>query len=152
ARLLHKLAVIRSLSHGNANHVQASLPALTGHAHPPAAQARGDFPPSPTDFPPFGAVLSSLRPSGALPTRVQVGPTSRRNHAPVLRGQALGFLGGRHSPLVSDQDLCPADVRVEAVSSGADVPPPRLTGRRGLLARIDAQRRQLDRAAEVQTY
>src|SRR5260370_916160 len=35
ARLMHKLAVIRSLSHANANHVQASLAALTGHAHPP---------------------------------------------------------------------------------------------------------------------
>src|ERR1700757_1747748 len=28
AQLMHKLAVIRSLSHGNANHVQATLPAL----------------------------------------------------------------------------------------------------------------------------
>src|SRR5205085_3784051 len=32
ASLMHKLAVIRSLSHANANHVQASLSALTGHA------------------------------------------------------------------------------------------------------------------------
>ena len=63
AQIMHKLAVIRSLSHGNANHVQASLTAMTGHAHPPAAEARGDFPPSPTDFPPFGAVLSQLRPA-----------------------------------------------------------------------------------------
>src|SRR5262245_28382591 len=31
ARIMHKLAVIRSLSHGNANHVQASLPAMPGH-------------------------------------------------------------------------------------------------------------------------
>src|SRR5271166_1760768 len=52
ARLMHRLAVIRSLSHANANHVQASLTAMTGHAHPPAAEARGDFPPSPADFPP----------------------------------------------------------------------------------------------------
>src|SRR5262249_13533776 len=51
ARLMHRLTVIRSLSHGNANHVQASLPALSGHAHPPSAESRGDFPPSPTDFP-----------------------------------------------------------------------------------------------------
>jgi hypothetical protein len=63
ARLMHKLAVIRSLSHPNANHVQASLAAMTGHAHPPAAEARGDFPPSSNDFPPFGAVLSQLRQS-----------------------------------------------------------------------------------------
>src|SRR5947209_4188874 len=57
ARLMHKLAVIRSLSHANANHVQASLAALSGPAHPPGEEARGDFPPSATDFPPFGAVL-----------------------------------------------------------------------------------------------
>src|SRR3954463_7961279 len=31
ARIMHRRAVIRSLSHGNANHVQASLAALTGH-------------------------------------------------------------------------------------------------------------------------
>src|SRR3954470_5668622 len=49
ARLAHKLAVIRSLSHGNANHVQASMNALTGHGHPPQAEDRGDFPPSATD-------------------------------------------------------------------------------------------------------
>src|SRR5436305_1680083 len=53
ARLMHRLAVIRSLSHPNANHVQASLPALSGHAHPPSEESRGDSPPSPTDFPPF---------------------------------------------------------------------------------------------------
>src|SRR5687768_14565958 len=32
AKVMHRLAVIRSLSHGNANHVQASLSAMTGHA------------------------------------------------------------------------------------------------------------------------
>src|SRR5216684_6562168 len=78
ARIMHKLAVIRSLSHGNANHVQASLTALTGHAHPPALESRGDFPPSPGDFPPFGAVLSQMRPAAGLPTWVQIGPLMRR--------------------------------------------------------------------------
>src|SRR5207253_9144326 len=111
-----KLAVIRSLSHPNANHVQASLPALTGHAHPPDAEARGDFPPSPTDFPPFGAVLNALRPAKKLPTWVQIGPLMRRANGTVLHGQSPGFLGGKHAPLVIDQDLRPADVRVEAVS------------------------------------
>src|SRR3954464_2416606 len=51
SRIMHRLAVIRSLSHPNANHVQASLPAMTGHAHGPAEEARGDFPPSLNDFP-----------------------------------------------------------------------------------------------------
>src|SRR5436305_3166813 len=138
ARLMHRLAVIRSLSHGNANHVQASLAALTGHAHLPAAEARGDFPPSPTDFPPFGAVVNSLRPPGPLPAWVQVGPLMRRANGTVLHGQAPGFLGARHSPLVVDQDLRAADVRIEAVSPSEDVPLLRLTGRGRLLEQVDA--------------
>ena len=41
ARLAHKLAIIRSLTHGNANHVQASMNAMTGHGHPPQFEGRG---------------------------------------------------------------------------------------------------------------
>jgi hypothetical protein len=150
ARLMHKLAVIRSLSHPNANHVQASLAAMTGHAHPPSEEARGDFPPSPNDFPPFGAVLDRLRPAGKLPTWVQVGPLMRRANGTVLHGQSPGFLGSRHSPLVIDQDLLPADVRLEAVTTDPELSLARLSGRRDLLAHLDGQRRLLDRAAEAQ--
>src|SRR5207237_9046551 len=151
ARLMHKLAVIRSLSHSNANHVQASLSALTGHAHPPEAEKRGDFPPSPSDFPPFGAVLDHLRPAGKLPTWVQAGPLMRRANGTVLHGQSPGFLGGSHGPLVIDQDLLPADVRVAAVAADADVSPDRLADRRDLWRRLDGRRRLLDQAAETQT-
>ena len=97
------------------------------------AEARGDFPPSSTDFPPFGAVLSRLRPQSRLPTWVQVGPLMRRNNGTVLHGQSPGFLGARHSPLVVNQDLLPADVRVEAVTPDADTPLLRLAGRRRIL-------------------
>src|SRR5262249_33115022 len=48
SRIMDRVALIRSLTHGNANHVQASLSAMTGHSHPPGTEARGDFPPSPT--------------------------------------------------------------------------------------------------------
>ncbi len=152
ARIAHRLAIIRSLSHANANHVQASLPAMTGFAHPPEAESRGDFPPSPNDFPPFGAVLNSLRPSGRLPTWVQVGPTMRRNNGTLLHGQSPGFLGRRHAPLVIDQDLLPDDVRLEAVSSRPEVPALRLTQRGRLLDQVETQRRNLDRAAEAQSF
>ena len=151
AKLMHKLAVIRSLSHPNANHVQASLAALTGHAHPPSAEAKGDFPPPPNDFPPFGAVLDRLRPAGKLPTWVQVGPLMRRANGTVLHGQSPGFLGSKHTPLVIDQDLLPAQVRIEAVAAAPDMTPDRLTGRRDLLNHLDNQRRLLDQAAEMQT-
>src|SRR5205814_3694191 len=60
AKIAHKIAIVRSMSHGNANHVSASLPAQTGHTHPPGFPD-DDFPPSATDFPPFGAVIDKLR-------------------------------------------------------------------------------------------
>jgi hypothetical protein len=152
ARLMHNLAVIRSMSHANANHVQASLPAMSGHAHPPSEESRGDFPPSRTDFPPFGAVLSALRPAVQLPTWVQVGPPMRRANGTVLHGQGPGFLGPKYSPFVIDQELLARDVQIRAVTPNAEVPLVRLVGRRGLHHELDAQRRRLDQLAEVQTF
>jgi hypothetical protein len=149
ARIMHKLAVIRSMSHGNANHVQASLSAMTGHAHPPNLESRGDFPPSPTDFPPFGAVLSALRRPGRLPTWVQVGPLMRRANGTMLHGQLPGFLGARHSPLGIDQDLRPSGVRLGAVTAAPELTVSRLLDRRRLLKRVDNRRLLLEHAAEV---
>jgi uncharacterized protein (DUF1501 family) len=159
AQLAHKIAVIRSLSHANANHVQASMNAMTGQGHPPEAEARGDFPPSTTDFPPFGAVVSRLRETGRLrdsahrlPAWVQIGPLMRRNNGTILHGQSPGFLGSRYSPLAIDQDLLQGDVRIGAVASDPDVPALRLSDRGRLLEQVEAQRRQMDRAAELQNF
>ena len=126
ARLAHQLAVIRSMSHGNANHVTASLAANTGHSHPPGIPDT-DFPPSPSDFPPFGAVLDSLRSKcrnaaeGDLPSWVRVGPLMRRNNGTVLHGQLPGFLGAAHASFDVDQELLAHDVRIRAIApnSGA---------------------------------
>src|SRR5213592_62040 len=83
AKIAHRLAIVRSMSHGNANHVSASLPAQTGHTHPPGFPD-DDFPPSATDFPPFGAVVDKVRPAEGLPTWVRIGPLMRRNNGTVL--------------------------------------------------------------------
>jgi uncharacterized protein (DUF1501 family) len=71
----------------------------------------------------------------------------RRANGTVLHGQLPGFLGGRHGPLVVDQDLQGADVRVEAVAPDPDLSVTRLADRRTLLREIDGQRRLLDQAA-----
>jgi uncharacterized protein (DUF1501 family) len=159
AQLAHKLAVIRSLSHANANHVQASMNAMTGQGHPREAEARGDFPPSITDFPPFGAVLSRLREpdrsrdsARRLPAWVQIGPLMRRNNGTILHGQSPGFLGSRYSPLAVDQDLMQGDVRIGAVASDPEVPVLRLSDRGRLLEQVETQRRQMDQAAELQNF
>jgi uncharacterized protein (DUF1501 family) len=152
AKVMHRLALIRSLSHGNANHVQASLTAMTGHAHPPSQESRGDFPPAPTDFPPLGAVLNALRKPGPLPTWVQVGPLMRRFNGTVLHGQLPGFLGTRTGPLVIDQDLQAPDVRIAAVAPEPELSVSRLTDRQELLKQLDSQRRLADQAAEARSF
>ena len=144
ARIADRLTIVRSLSHDNPNHVQASLGAMTGHSHPPEANGRGDFPPSSADFPAYGAVLDHLGAAeAALPAWVQVGPLMHRANGTVLHGQSPGFLGDHHRPLVVDQDLLPPDVRIEALTPEIGVA--RLQGRRELLASVDQQRRALDR-------
>lgn len=152
AKILERMAIIRSMSHDNANHVQAAMSAMTGHAHPPSQQSRGDFPPSVTDFPPFGAVLSLLRKPAALPTWVQVGPTMRRFNGTIIHGQTSGFLGAKHSPLTINQDLLGADVRVTAIASDPEISVTRLHNRQELLKELDVQRQFLDRVATVNAY
>lgn len=149
ARWMDRLAIIRSLTHANANHVQAALPALTGKHHPIADEQRGDFPPQPSDFPNIGAVLDHLRPSRRLPTWLQIGPTMRRANGTLLHGQSPGFLGLKHGPLLIDQELTPDDVSVAAVAADPLVPDGRVLGRRTLLGALDAQRRAIDLLGRV---
>jgi uncharacterized protein (DUF1501 family) len=150
AQLADRLAIVRSMAHDNTNHVQACLPAMTGHKHPPEVRGRGDFPPSPGDFPHFGAVLDHLQlasdePSRVLPNWVQIGPVMTRNNGTVLHGQSPGFLGRDHSPLLVDQDLLARDARIEAVAPQVGVA--RLQSRQQLLDDVERQRRALDSAA-----
>ena len=143
ARIADQLAIVRSMSHDNTNHVQACLPAMTGHKHPPQVRSRGDFPPAPSDFPHFGAVVDHLGSGlGKLPNWVQIGPRMTRNNGTVLHGQSSGFLGNKHSPFVVDQDLLTSDVKVEAVKPEIGVS--RMNNRHALLQEMERQRRQLD--------
>jgi uncharacterized protein (DUF1501 family) len=149
ARCAHHLAIVRSMSHSNANHVTASLPANTGHAHP-LGTPETDFPPADTDFPPFGAVLNAIRPTTqSLPTWVRVGPLMRRNNGTVLHGQLPGFLGRAHSSFVVDQELLSEKVKIEALTSSDDLTTLRLSGRRELLAQFDQARRLFDHSPQI---
>ena len=149
AALANRLAVVRSMSHANANHVTASLSANTGHAHPPGTPET-DFPPAPTDFPPFGAVLDSLRPAAiGLPTWVRVGPLMRRNNGTVLHGQIPGFLGSAHASFDVDQSLLADDVQIQAVERAAGLTTMRLSGRRDLLTQFEETRRLIDHSVQA---
>jgi uncharacterized protein (DUF1501 family) len=150
AQIAHKIAVVRSLSHNEANHVQASLPANTGHFH--AVKSSQDVPPSASDFPPFGAVLDALRPAQqSLPTWVRIGPLMQRSNGTVLHGQLPGFLGERYSSFVVDQSLTTRDVKIDALSPAGDLSTQRLFSRGELRNEFNARRRFLDETAETRT-
>ncbi|MBD3673833.1 MAG: DUF1501 domain-containing protein [Planctomycetaceae bacterium] len=155
AKIAHKLTVIRSVTHDNSNHVTACLPAQTGHKHPPNTP-RTDFPPTPNDFPPFGAVLDHLRPTTKpLPTWVRVGPLMRRSNGTTLHGQTPGFLGTRHSSFVVDQKLRDKDVEVKAVQPVDEMTTVRLSSRQDLLRQFDQQRQIMETsqsARSLNTY
>lgn len=151
AEIAHKLAVIRSMSHDNPNHVTASLPANTGHAHPPGTP-QTDFPPAPHDFPPYGAVLSKLRPAtGPLPPWVRIGPLMQRFNGTVLHGQLPGFLGAQHASFDVDQKLLSDKVRIQAIQSADDLTTIRLNARRDLLRQFDNRRQEVDQSTEART-
>jgi len=149
SQLMDRFSIIRSMSHDNPNHVTASLPAQTGHKHPPGTPMT-DFPPAPSDFPPIGAVLSHLRGSQAkLPSWFRIGPLMRRSNGTTLHGQLPGFLGAKHDHFAVDQKLLGDDVKITAVEPTIDLSADRLGSRQNLLREFDNQRRILDREASA---
>ena len=133
ATLADQFAVVRSMSHENTNHVQACLPAQTGHKHPASFRSMGDFPPSDTDFPPVGAVVDHLYDGkNRLPNWVRIGPLMSRNNGTTVHGQTPGFLGAKHSSFAVDQPLVGEDVKIQAVQGRSGLNDIRLSGRNNL--------------------
>ena len=93
-----RLAIVRTMSHPEGNHLVATHRVLTGHPSSPRGANDLDRVASRDDFPCFSAVLNQVRPrtdgvpSGvALPLRLVEGPLT-------WPGQDAGFLGPRHDP------------------------------------------------------
>jgi hypothetical protein len=132
ARLADRFAIVRSMSHDDVDHGSASYLALTGQFH---SRKSSNPPPTPTDFPTYGAVVKRVQPSthfpctavhvnGPLLTPVEAGP-----------GQFGGFLGRAHEPLiignVLDQGTMPG------LGPQPGLPTIRQQARRSLLQTID---------------
>ncbi len=94
----HHLAIVRSMSHPEGNHLVATHRVLTGHPSSPRGATDLDRVASRDDFPCFAAALDQVRPrndgipSGvALPLRLVEGPLT-------WPGQDAGFLGPKFDP------------------------------------------------------
>jgi len=131
-----QLAIVRSMSHPEGNHLVAVHRVLTGQPSLPRGASDLDRVASRDDFPCYAAVLDRLRhqsdgiPSGvALPTRLVEGPLT-------WPGQDAGFLGPRHDPWQLRLDPAHPETKDDSLALPAGLDPQRLHRRRHLLGQF----------------
>jgi hypothetical protein len=147
ARHADKLALIRSMTHGDVDHTTATHFLLTGRDLPARGKALAE------DWPSYGAVLARLgRGRGPLPPFVSMMPKVP-NGAPRFveqsHGQGAGWLGGLYDPLRIDADGSKPDYRVGEFSLHADVPRRRTNRRQALLQSLERQARSFAELPEI---
>lgn len=135
ARQAHRLAFVRAVHHSITCHNAGTYYMLTGRT---PVERGGQFivGNSPKNFPPYGAVLARLRPSGrALPDFVHI-PEFQSNLRVDIAGQSAGFLGAAYDPVVSGDPSLPG-YHVPGLATASDLPGDRLARRDALLHQID---------------
>ncbi|MBI3411254.1 MAG: DUF1501 domain-containing protein [Planctomycetes bacterium] len=133
ARLAHKYAIIRSMSHRDIEHQSGGYTGLTGHRHPnPRVFAN----PTPEDTPPYGSIVSKLRPArNPVPSFVSM-PTVLVD-AVTIPGQTAGWLGRAHDPLLLRQDPNDPAFSVRELALREEVSAERFRDRQHLLTRVN---------------
>jgi hypothetical protein len=143
AQRTNKLAILRSVTHGDVNHITAPHWMLTGKPSP-----RPEGAPRNEDWPNYGAILAKLgRGKGPLPPYVSMMPVVP-NGAPRFveetHGQDGGWMGPLYHPMRIDADASKPDYRVGEFNLRAEVPSSRSDERRELLTKLDGQKRMMD--------
>jgi hypothetical protein len=131
ARQMHRVAIIRTVSHEDTQHNNAGYAALTGF-NPRPVEALAT--PRPDDHPAFGAVLTKLRPAPAPWVSL---PFESTNLQFVYPGQTAGFLGSRYEPLWLKFDPKVSDAACHLLELPTDLPAARLGERREMLGDLD---------------
>jgi hypothetical protein len=151
ARQAHRLAVIRSVHHGDVNHLTATHALLTGRPIP-----RDEAAPLSEDWPHVGSVLARLnrgRERSPLPPFVQMRPEvpdGAPRFVEQSHGQGSGWLGPAWNPLTIDDDPNVHGFRdrgAAAIRLPDGLDPNRLDNRRWLLRVVDRQAHELARSA-----
>ncbi len=134
AQRTDKLALVRSMTHNNADHTISTHFLLTGMPPPPVAEVR-------MQWPSIGAVLSKLgRGRGILPPFVSMRPkleTDVPRFVEQSQGQFAGWLGPLYDPLTIDHDPSRGDYQVGEFSLRPGLSDQRLAERLGLRREFD---------------
>jgi hypothetical protein len=148
AKRMDRLAVVRTMSHDQTNHLNATHRLLTGQGQPGAFF---DKIASRDDYPCYASGLDYIRPrSDGIPTGVTL-PTYLMEGPLTWPGQNAGFLGPKHDPWQIKQDPSKPGFREDSLALPVGFTVERLDRRRSLLDQlagdsprgsIDAQREQ----------
>lgn len=148
ARNVHRLCVIRSLTHSDVNHTTGTSYLLTGRGVPNVGAPLSE------DWPSYGAVLAHLgRGKGPLPpfvTMMPKVPDGAPRFVEESHGQGAGWLGPLYEPFRIDADASKPEYRVADFDLHAEVPLERTQRRKALLKQIEAQTRSLERRLHVE--
>jgi hypothetical protein len=148
ARIMDRLAIVRSMYHPMTNHNAAAFTALCGRN-----PLKGDLEllgNDRNDPPCYGAVLSATLPERrGLPTSVAL-PHVMYNVV-QLPGQVAGFLGSAHDPFQVSADPSAPDFRLGELELPGDISIDRLDDRAALLRRLDDRRRRIEAQADARS-
>ena len=133
AKQIHHLALVRSVHHKIVDHNAGAYYMLTGRK--PLVGSRLIISDDPTNFPPYGSVVSKLRPLKDLPEFIHM-PEIMSNNGYDIPGERAGFLGTGFDPLVAGDPSDP-DYRIPGLSFPRGVNRRRLDRRRQLLGTLD---------------
>ena len=142
----HKYALLRTLSHGDNNHLMSTHHVLTGTKQPGAFF---DKVASRDDWPCYSSGLAYLRPRhDGIPSGVNL-PTFLAGGALTWPGQHAGFLGAKYDPWQITGDPNKKDFHVESLTLPPGIDVTRLNKRRVLLGEINRQQRRMAEVAEA---
>lgn len=134
AKVAHRYAIVRSVTHNIPDHNPAAYYALTGRS--PVTSSGVILGDRRSNFPPYGAVLAKFRPSERpVPSFVHT-PAILTNNGEDLPGQRGGFLGPAYDPFVVGDPTEPNFIPPGLLPS-KEVPLPRLGARRALWQDFD---------------
>jgi hypothetical protein len=146
AKHTDKVAIVRSLTHPSNVHEASVYHMLTGRPNPTLAVPRNFRKRS--DFPNVGSVVSNFSKPGAVPASVTV-PRPIGHDGITYAGTHAGFLGPRHDPMELLAAPMSRDQPAHALAPPTGVDRTRQVARRGLLERIEAQDRLLQKKRET---
>lgn len=142
AKLSDRLAIVRTMSHGNNNHLNATHMVLTGAPQPGAFF---DKIASRDDYPNYAGSLDHFQPRrDGIPNGVML-PTFLMEGPLIWPGQHAGFLGARHDPWQIRRDPNRPDFKEETLHLPDGFTVERLHRRKDLLGEMASRQAELAR-------